>query len=87
MQDDYLGGHRHGHQTLDPNQFRRIDENSYDDPNAPVADSPSSNAEATMVRHGIGSGSLSSAETFVCGYRRERTIDGQQNAPTKRSIE
>jgi hypothetical protein len=67
VQNDNLDMHQNGHQVLDPNPFRRIDENSCADPNAQVADSPNSNTEATMIRHGIGSGSLSSAKTLHTG--------------------
>jgi hypothetical protein len=61
VQDNHFGAHRHRHHTMDPNPFRHIDENSYDDP---AVDSPNSNAEAKIIRHGTGNGSLSSAETL-----------------------
>jgi hypothetical protein len=56
-------GHRPQH--LDPNPFRRIEENSYCDLNGQVIDGGLNRSEAVCINHALGTGSFDSSETLA----------------------
>jgi hypothetical protein len=56
---------RHRPQSMDPNPFRRIEENSYNHSNGPVIDGRFNGSEAVYIRRAPGTGSFDSTETLA----------------------